>query len=152
MPEARGHAAEAVRPIGAPRPRRYSPAMGSFNVALLEALLSAGVSPERARAVVEQFERAVDDRYSLHAQVLATKRDVAELEVRLTREMAGLSREMAGLRTDLGREIAGVKADLSREIAAGKVEIAAGKVDLVKWALAALTAQTALLLGASRLL
>jgi len=101
--------------------------MGSFNVALLEALLSAGVSPERARAVVEQFERAVDERYSLHAQVLATKRDVAELETRLA------------------REIAGVKADLSREIAAGKV-------DLVKWAVAALTAQTALLLGASRLL
>ena len=145
MPEARGHAAESVRPIGAPRPRRYPPIMGSFNVALLEALLSAGVSPERARAVVEQFERAVDDRYSLHAQVLATKRDVAELEVRLTREMAEL-------RTGLTREIAGVKADLSREIAAGKVEIAAGKVDLVKWALAALTAQTALLLGASRLL
>jgi len=108
--------------------------MGSFKVALLEALLSAGVSPERARAVVEQFERAVDDRYSLHAQVLATKRDVAELETRLAREMAGLA-----------REIAGVKADLSREIAAGKV-------DLVKWAVAALTAQTALLLGASRLL
>ena len=101
--------------------------MGSFHVALLEALLSAGVSPERARAVVEQFERAVDERYSLHAQVLATKRDVAELETRLA------------------REIAGVKADLSREIAAGKV-------DLVKWAVAALTAQTALLLGASRLL
>ena len=134
MPEARGHAAEAIRPIGAPRPRRYPPIMGSFNVALLEALLSAGVSPERARAVVEQFERAVDERYSLHAQVLATKRDVAELETRLAREMAGLA-----------REIAGVKADLSREIAAGKV-------DLVKWAVAALTAQTALLLGASRLL
>ena len=90
--------------------------MGSFHVALLEALLSAGVSPERARAVVEQFERAVDERYSLHAQVLATKRDLAEMETRLTRE------------------------------------IAAGKVDLVKWAVAALTAQTALLLGASRLL
>jgi hypothetical protein len=59
---------------------------------------------------------------------------VAELETRLTREMAGLS-----------REIAGVKADLSREIAAGKV-------DLVKWAVAALTAQTALLLGATKLL
>ena len=96
--------------------------MGSFNVALLEALLSAGVSPERARAVVDLFERSVDERYSLHAQVLATKRDVAELEARLT-----------------------------REIADAKVEIAGIKVDLVKWVLGALTAQTALLLGASRL-
>ncbi len=90
--------------------------MGSFHVALLEALLSAGVSPERARAVVEQFERAVDERYSLHAQVLATKRDLAEMQTRLARE------------------------------------IASGKVDLMKWVVAALTAQTALLLGASKLL
>ena len=89
--------------------------MGSFHVALLEALLSAGVSPERARAVVEQFERAVDERYSLHAQVLATKRDLAEMQTRLAREIAG------------------------------------GKVDRVKWVVAALTAQTALLLGAAKL-
>ena len=89
--------------------------MGSFNVALLEALLSAGVSPERARAVVDLFDRSVDERYGLHAQVLATKRDVAELETRLSRE------------------------------------IATGKVDLVKWMVAALTAQTALLLGAAKL-
>jgi hypothetical protein len=89
--------------------------MGSFNVALLEALLSAGVSPERARAVVDLFDRSVDERYSLHAQVLATKRDVAELETRLARE------------------------------------IVSSKVDLVKWVLGALTAQTALLLGAAKL-
>ena len=107
--------------------------MGSFNVALLEALLSAGVSPERARAVVDLFDRSVDERYSLHAQVLATKRDVAELETRLARDMASME----------GR--------LSREIASTKVEIAGMKVDLAKWFLGALTAQTALLLGAAKL-
>jgi hypothetical protein len=100
--------------------------MGSFNVALLEALLSAGVSPERARAVVDLFDRSVDERYSLHAQVLATKRDVAELETRLSRDLAN------------------VEARLSREISATKV-------DLVKWVVGALTAQTALLLGAAKL-
>jgi hypothetical protein len=100
--------------------------MGSFNVALLEALLSAGVSPARARAVVDLFDRSVDERYALHAQVLATKRDVAELETRLTCDMAEIE----------GR--------LSRVIAAGKVE-------LVKWVVGALTAQTALLLGAAKL-
>ncbi len=88
--------------------------MGSFDVALLEALLSAGVAPERARTVVELFDRCVDGRYSLHAQVLATKRDLAEMETRLTKD------------------------------------IAETKVDLVKWLLAALTAQTALL-GAIKL-
>jgi hypothetical protein len=114
--------------------------MGSFNVALLEALLSAGVSPERARAVVDLFDRSVDERYSLHAQVLATKRDVAELETRLARDMASMEGR-------LSREIAANHA----EIAATKVEIAGMKVDLAKWFLGALTAQTALLLGAAKL-
>jgi hypothetical protein len=58
--------------------------------------------------------------------VLATKRDVAELETRLS------------------RDVANVEARLSREIAATKV-------DLVKWVVGALTAQTALLLGAAKL-
>jgi len=111
--------------------------MGSFNVALLEALLSAGVSPERARAVVDLFDRSVDERYSLHAQVLATKRDVAELETRL-------SRDVAAVEARLSRELAEVSSRLTRDIAAGRV-------DLVKWALGALTAQTALLLGAAKL-
>ena len=62
--------------------------MGTFDTALLESLLSIGIAPERARAVVESFDRSVDERYSLHAQVLATKRDVAELETRLARELA----------------------------------------------------------------
>jgi len=42
--------------------------MGSFTLALLEALLSAGVAPDRARTVVELFDRSVDERYGLHAQ------------------------------------------------------------------------------------
>jgi multidrug resistance efflux pump len=128
--------------------------MGSFNVALLEALLSAGVSPERARAVVDLFDRSVDERHSLHAQVLATKRDVAELETRLARDMASmegrLSREIAATKV----EIASTKVEIAAthaEIASTKVEIAGMKVDLAKWFLGALTAQTALLLGAAKL-
>lgn len=112
--------------------------MGSFNLALLEALLSAGVSHERARAVVELFDRSVDERYGLHAQVLATKRDVAELETRLTREITGM-------RGELETRIAQTHGRL-------EAQIAASKADLVKWTLGAITAQTALLLGAIRLL
>lgn len=104
--------------------------MGSFNVALLEALLSVGVSPERARAVVDLFDRPVDERCSLHAQVPATKRDVAELETRLARDMAA------------------IESRLTREIASTKVGMAGIRADLVKWFLGAMTAQTALLLGA----
>ena len=114
--------------------------MGSFDVALLEALLSAGVSPERARTVVELFDRCVDERYSLHAQVLATKRDLAELETRLTKDIAELRAE-----TQTGFVEANFR------IAEMSSRIAETKADLTKWMLAALTAQTALLLGAIKL-
>ncbi len=114
--------------------------MGSFNTALLEALLSVGVPPERARAVVESFDRCVDERYSLHAQVLATKRDLAEQETRLVREIA-----------QTNARIAETKADLAARIAETNARIAETKVDLTRWVLAALSAQTALLLGAIKL-
>lgn len=109
--------------------------MGSFSVALLEALLSAGVTPERARNVVDLFDRSVDERYGLHAQVLATKRDLAELETRLTRE--------------IGQNTVSIAATNER-IAEVNARIAETRADLIKWMLAALTAQTGLLLGAIR--
>jgi hypothetical protein len=61
--------------------------MGTFDTVPMEALLSVGISPERARAVVESFDRSIDARYPLHAQVPATKRDLAEMETPLAREI-----------------------------------------------------------------
>lgn len=103
--------------------------MGSFNVALLEALLAIGVPHERARNVVDLFDRSVDERYGLHAQVLATKRDVAKVETHL----------------------AELETRLTREIAENRTKIAESRSDVIKWVLAAMTAQTALLVGALRL-
>jgi hypothetical protein len=103
--------------------------MGSFNLALLNALLSIGVQPDRAREVVELFDRSVDERYGLHAQVIATKRDVAELETRMVQGLA----------------------DCNNRIAECNSRIAEAKVDLVKWLLGALTAQTALIAGIVKL-
>jgi hypothetical protein len=96
--------------------------MGTFDRALFDALVAVGVPADR------------DERYGLHAQVLATRRDVAELEARLVREMAeGHTR-------------------LMREVAECNVRIADTKSDLARWVLAALTAQTALIVGAMKLL
>ncbi len=125
--------------------------MGSFDVALLEALLSAGVSHERARAVVDLFDRSVDERYSLHAQVLATRRDVAELETRLDAQVLATRRDVAELETRLVKDVAALETRLAKDIAQTQSRIAETKADLVKWTLAALTAQTALLLGAMKL-
>jgi hypothetical protein len=144
--------------------------VGTFDTALMEALLSIGIPPERARSVVDAFDRSVDARYSLHAQVLATKRDLAEMETRLMREVgesreriAALDVRMTGVdarveRTEatLGARIQDVNAALHARIDASNAALAARiaetKTDLLKWTLGALTAQTALLLSAIRLL
>ncbi|MBU6271068.1 MAG: hypothetical protein KGQ67_07180 [Betaproteobacteria bacterium] len=68
---------------------------------------------------------------------------------------AGCCHRPMGSSARVSREIAGPEASVSREIASLGVrltrEIAAGKVDRVKWAIGALTAQTALLPGVAKL-
>ena len=118
--------------------------MGAFTAALLDALLAIGVPPERARAVVDLLDRSVDERYGLHAQVLATKRDVAELETRLVRELGECHARIAECNTRI--------AECSTRIAGSSARVAEAKSDLARWMLAALTAQTALLVGVFRLL
>lgn len=114
--------------------------MGSFSIAFLETLVSIGVQPDRARSLVEMFDRSIDERYGLHAQILATKRDVAELETRLARDIAALDNKLVqGL------------AECNGRIADCNSRIAEAKVDLVKWLLGALTAQTALIAGIVKL-
>lgn len=103
--------------------------MSSFSFAFLDTLVSIGVPPDRARTLVDSLDRSIDERYGLHAQIIATKRDVAELETRLARDIAALDNKLVqGLAECSGRS-------------------AETKVDLVKWLLGALTAQTALIVG-----
>lgn len=114
--------------------------MGAFHIALLDALLSIGVQSDRAREVVELFDRSVEERYSLHAQVIATKRDVAELATRLARDIAALENKLVqGL------------AECNGRIAECNSRIAEAKADVVKWLLGALTAQTVLIAGIVKL-
>jgi DNA anti-recombination protein RmuC len=133
--------------------------MGTFDTSLMEALLSIGVPPERARSVVDAFDRSVDARYSLHAQVLATKRDLAELETRLVREIGETRERIAAIdarldrtSTSLDARIEAMDARIDASSAALAMRIAETKTDLLKWTLGALTAQTALLLSAMKLL
>ena len=130
--------------------------MGTFDAALLEALLSIGVPAERARAVIDLLDRRIDERYSLHAQVLATKRDVAELNARIAEVNAGLSARVTEVDAHLSARIAALDAHLSARIAAldatTTARVADAKSDVIRWVLTAITAQTGLLLGAMKLL
>ncbi len=148
-------------------------AVGTFDTALMEALLSVGISPERARAVVESFDRSIDARCSLHAQVLATKRDLAEMETRLVREIAEsreriaaldarsnestsllngrINEAVVSLNARLAESSAALNARITETNAALTARLAETKSEILRWTLGAFTAQTALLLSAMKL-
>lgn len=59
-------------------------------LAIVEALQSAGVSPEKAKIAAEAVTKAIDYRYELHSKQLSTKGDVE-----------GVRSEMASLKADM---------------------------------------------------
>lgn len=59
---------------------------------IFEALTAINVSPEKAKAVAESINLAIDRRYSLHKEQLFTKQDGAELEARLLKALSDMQR------------------------------------------------------------
>lgn len=55
---------------------------------IYDALQSAGVSAEKAKSAVESVNKAIDQRYNLHAQQLATRGDVEQVRGDLKAKMA----------------------------------------------------------------
>ena len=154
----------------------YSAVMGSFNTALFEALLSIGVSADRARAAVDLLERAIDERYSRHVPETTTKLDLVESENRLTASVGKVRNELVDTEKRLTSSIVEVKNDLvvtekridarfslvqerllSMQLDAEKEfrridqRIAETRIELTRWMLAALTAQTAIIAAVVKL-
>lgn len=63
---------------------------------IFEALVSINIDKERAKAVANSIDAAIDKRYSIHARQLVTRGDLKE--------------ELANLKNDLIRWIVGVTA------------------------------------------
>lgn len=59
---------------------------------IFEALTAVNVPADKAKAVAESINSAIDRRYSLHKDQLFTKQDGAELEARLLRALADMQR------------------------------------------------------------
>ncbi|MDP2783336.1 MAG: hypothetical protein Q8O38_01890 [Sulfurimicrobium sp.] len=47
---------------------------------IYEAFISAGVKEDKAKAAVESINKEIDKRYRLHADQLATRGDIVEVE------------------------------------------------------------------------
>lgn len=56
---------------------------------IYKAFIAAGVPDTEARAAVESINREIDRRYSLHAQQLVTKADLAEAKVEIIKWTVG---------------------------------------------------------------
>lgn len=55
---------------------------------IYSAFVKAGVPEADAKAAVESINKEIDKRYALHSDVLATKRDLAELKTELIKAIA----------------------------------------------------------------
>ena len=57
--------------------------MSTIELELFNALRKVNVPEEDARKVADAMNRSIDERYKIHAALLATKTDLAEMEARL---------------------------------------------------------------------
>ncbi|MFT3758293.1 hypothetical protein [Thauera sp.] len=68
----------------------------SVELTIFQALKSAGVDDEKATAAAEAVTKAIDQRFSLHAEQLFTKRDGAELKADMIKAIAEMQRWTLG--------------------------------------------------------
>ncbi len=57
---------------------------------IYDALQSAGVPPEKAKAAVESINKEIDRRYTLHSAQLATRGDVEQVKVEIAKVESNL--------------------------------------------------------------
>ena len=98
-----------------------------MEIEVFDALRSAGVPDEKARAAVESINRQIDFRYRLHAEQLATRGD------------------LAALRGDL-------RADLERVRGVVLTRIAESKNDVVRWCVGSIFASVGMFAAVTKLL
>jgi len=96
----------------------------------------AGVTRKQAEAQAEATAEVLHD---LVSDTIATKKDVTDVRTELKEVKAELKQDIADLRAELKQDIADLRTEL-------KQDIANVKVDMIKWMIGLLFAQTALIL------
>jgi hypothetical protein len=116
---------------------------------VVDALKSAGVPEDKARAVVVSLHREIDQRYALHAGQLATRADlvgtVGAVKLDLVETLGSVKLEMARLHAESMTMIARLETRLSERMAETKVE-------LIRWFLGSLIATGGVVTAVFRLM
>ncbi len=109
--------------------------MNASVIELYEQLVNAPDERTRARLIAEAISE-VDSHYPRLKEV-ATRHELKETELRLTREIGQIRLEIEQVRADLSKEIEQVRADLSKEIEQVRAEVKIGlaqvQSNLLKW-------------------
>lgn len=74
---------------------------------IYDALQAAGVPNDKARSAVESINKAIDQRYSLHAQQLATRGDVEQVRADLEKSKGQLTARIAETEANLVKWLVG---------------------------------------------
>lgn len=138
--------------------------MGSIDRSVTDALSDVGISPEKARAVSDSIDRAIDQRYAVHASQLAMKSDLAELKLEVMRELTKINDRISQCNERISQcserisqsneRISQTHERISQtneRVSSTDARIAEMKAELIKWMLGAMVAQTGLLIAAMRL-
>lgn len=99
-----------------------------------------------------QAEALAEEQINLINSNLATKADIAAVEADIAAVEATLKADIAAVEAALKADIAAVEATLKTDIATIKADMAALKVDLLKWMFGALIAQGGLIVALVKLL
>ena len=110
-------------------------------------LKSVGFTEDQAEVQVKLLLDAINKSEMARLEDFATKRDLKEFELRITKVIANVQIEVAGMRADVQKEIAGIGADVKLEIADLRREIAETKSGVIKWVAGMLLVQSGILIG-----
>ncbi|MDR0528026.1 MAG: hypothetical protein LBG69_00175 [Zoogloeaceae bacterium] len=75
-----------------------------MSITILEAFQSAGIEQEKAKAVAESINQAIDNRYSIHSRTLATQGDIEKVRA----DVEKLATKIAETETRLLKWLVGV--------------------------------------------
>ena len=99
--------------------------------AVARALTEADLTPAQADAITDAVRLAAEhDAAAIDVETLATKSDLAAVEVALKSDVAGVKSDLVAVEAALKSDIAGVKSDLAAVEAALKVDVAGVKSDM----------------------
>jgi len=126
-------------------------------------LTESGFTEQQAEALAKEQVQLLNSNLATKIDSLAIKADIegvkaevervkAELEAKIERVKAELEAKLETVKAELEVKLETVKAELEVKIEAIKTEIQATKVDLVKWMVMAMIAQSTLIVAFVKLL